>query len=278
MTFRTRFAPSPTGGLHLGHVFSAVSVRKAADQAGGEALLRIEDTDIGRCRPEYEVAILDDLHWLGLRWDGPVRRQSEHFAAYRAVVDQLAARGLAYRCFKTRAEIAAETGGDADAPFNGQPLPADEEAHRLATRDPFAWRLSVNKALATLSPRRTPLSFMVQNGEKLFEYRAEPEQFGDVALTRKDSPVSYHLAACHDDAVQGITHVIRGEDLVDAPHIHVLLQTLMGWPTPIYRHHPLLLGRDGKRLSKRDRSKTIAALRQEGRAPQDVLAMAGVSL
>jgi len=276
--FRTRFAPSPTGLLHLGHVFSAFQVREAADRAGGQALLRIEDIDQGRCRPEYEAAIHEDLAWLGLRWDGEVRRQSDHFGDYVAVIDGLAARGLVYRCFRSRQDIAAETGAQPDTPFTGAPLAGAEEAARLARGEPFAWRLSLSRALDALGAGAADLAFTVETGpEKSVQIRADPHRFGDIALTRKDSPVAYHLAACHDDALQAITHVIRGEDLIDAPHIHTLLQALMGWPHPVYRHHRLLTGPDGKRFAKRDRSRTVSALRAEGHSAEAVRAMAGLA-
>ncbi len=238
-------------------------------------MLRLEDIDTGRCRPEYEAAILEDLDWLGLRWDGPVRRQSDHFADYTAVVETLRARGLAYRCFRTRREIAVETGGRPDAPFRGGPLAPGDEARRLVRGEPFAWRLSLARAMAALGPAAEHLSFTVEQDDQSVSVRAEPQRFGDIALTRRDAPVAYHLAACHDDAVQSITHIIRGEDLVDAPHIHVVLQALMGWPTPVYRHHRLLTGPDGRRLSKRDGAMAIAALRAQGLSAAEVRALAG---
>ncbi|MEM7767517.1 MAG: tRNA glutamyl-Q(34) synthetase GluQRS [Pseudomonadota bacterium] len=276
-SFRTRFAPSPTGRLHLGHVFSAIQVRTAADRAGGEALLRLEDTDLGRCRPEFEAGILEDLDWLGLAWDGPVRRQSDHLGDYARVVETLRAKGLVYRCFRTRKDIQAMTDGRPDAPFQSEALPAGEESARLDRGDAFAWRLSLHRALEHLGSAVEPLRFGVETEEKMVWVQAEPERFGDIALTRKDSPAAYHLAACHDDALQGITHVIRGEDLIDAPHIHTVLQALMGWPTPLYRHHRLLLGPDGKRLSKRDGSMAIAALRDAGYGQDAVRKMAGAA-
>lgn len=274
----TRFAPSPTGRLHLGHVYSAFMVRRAADTAGGQALLRIEDIDLTRCRPDYEAAILDDLAWLGLEWDGEIRRQSEHLADYTAMVDELRGRGLIYRCFKSRAKIAELMGERPGEAFVSGPLAADDEAERLARGDAFAWRLSLKAARGWLGPRYERLSFTVEDmaGARATTIPARPETFGDIALTRKDSPAAYHLAACHDDALQGITHVIRGQDLAEAPHIQTVLQALMGWPTPRYRHHKLLMGADGKRLSKRDSSKSLASLRAAGLTPADVRRLAGV--
>ncbi len=278
--FVTRFAPSPTGRLHLGHVFSAVLVRRAADAAGGVALLRIEDVDQTRCRPEYETGIYQDLKWLGLEWDGDVRRQSDHLGDYADAIETLRARGLLYRCFASRSEIAEATGADDGTAFVSGPLPADQESEKLTQGAPFAWRLSLERAKEALGGARyESLSFDIEpsRGGAPETQKARPDRFGDVALTRKDAPAAYHLAACHDDALQDVTHVIRGEDLIDAPHIQVLLQALMGWPTPIYRHHALLTGPDGKRLSKSDRSKTVEAMRNEGMTAADILWAAGVA-
>lgn len=272
--FRTRFAPSPTGLLHLGHALSAVLVRRAADEAGGACLLRIEDVDVTRCKREFERAILDDLAWLGLSWDGEIRRQSEHFDDYLEVVSNLRDRGLVYRCFLSRQEVSARF---PDGIVRAGALSPAQEKERLAEGAPFAWRLSLDAARAEMGALLfSALSYSVETNGTRQTLAARPEIHGDIALTRKDSPAAYHLAACHDDALQGITHVIRGEDLIDAPHIHTLLQALMDWPRPIYRHHRLLLGPDGKRLSKSHKSKSLAALRAEGLSPNDVLALAGL--
>ncbi|MCI4645587.1 MAG: tRNA glutamyl-Q(34) synthetase GluQRS [Hyphomonadaceae bacterium] len=272
---RTRFAPSPTGPLHLGHVLSAALVRHAANEAGGEALLRIEDTDITRCRPEHEAAILDDLAWLGLTWDGVLRRQSEHFDDYLSVVAALGERGLVYRCFLTRQEMQERF---PDGVVRSKALSKSEEAARLGEGAPFAWRLSLDAARREIgSLLFHGLSFQTEEAGRSINHTAEPERHGDIALTRKDAPAAYHLAACHDDALQEISHVIRGEDLVDAPHIHTLLQALMDWPRPIYRHHRLLLGEDGQKLSKRTGAKSLAALRSEGLSPDEVFSLAGLS-
>lgn len=272
----TRFAPSPTGRLHLGHAVSAFNVWAAAAEASGKVYLRIEDIDQTRCRPEYEAGILEDLSWLGLSWDGPVRRQSDHFAEYRAALDTLQARGLIYRCFRTRREIAASlpAGADPDeAGFVSRPLSPLEEAQRLAHNAAFAWRLSLEAARKVLGPRWGSLSYLEETARGLRRVPADPSRFGDVVLARKDTPASYHLACCHDDALQGISHVVRGEDLRAVTAVHALLQALMGWPQPVYRFHPLLLGPDGKKLSKRNADKSLAEYRAEGMTPEGIRAM-----
>jgi len=227
MNFVTRFAPSPTGYLHLGHALSALSAFDAAQAAGGRFLLRIEDIDQGRARPEFDAAIFEDLAWLGLRWEDPVRRQSEHMAEYAAVLRGLADRNLVYRCFRTRREVAEAI---ADAPhgetgdvFIGEALPEAEERERVAAGEPYAWRLSQKKARAALGPAYFALVFEDETGP----VRAQPEKHGDVVLARKDFPASYHLASVWDDALAGVTHVIRGEDLRESAHLHVLLQKLL---------------------------------------------------
>jgi len=276
MSFVTRFAPSPTGYLHLGHALSALTAFDAARAANGRFLLRIEDIDLGRARPEFEAAIYEDLAWLGLSWEEPVRRQSEHVAEYAEPLQDLIGRGLVYRCFRTRKEIAdaiaSAPHGAAEERFAGEALPAEEEAQRLAAGDAFAWRLSLKKARAALGPAYFALVFEDETGP----VRAEPERHGDVVLARKDFGASYHLASVWDDALQGVTHVIRGEDLREAAHLHVLLQKLLGLPQPVYRHHRLVLGEDGKRLAKRDRSATLRTLRDAGKTPADARALVGL--
>lgn len=275
MSFVTRFAPSPTGYLHLGHAFSALTAFGAAEEARGRFVLRIEDTDQGRCRPEYEAAIREDLEWLGLAWETPVRRQSEHMSEYAEVLQGLIDRGLMYRCFRTRREILqaiADAPHENEAAFFGEPLPPAEEAERIAAGEAFAWRLSLKKARAALGPAYFALVFEDETGP----VRAEPERLGDVVLARKEFPASYHLASVWDDALQGVTHVIRGEDLRASAHLHVLLQRLLGLPTPCYRHHRLIAGEDGKRLAKRDGAKTLRSLRESGATPADVRAMVGL--
>lgn len=278
--FVTRFAPSPTGYLHLGHAASAFHVWDAAHKAGGKVLLRIEDIDLGRCKPVYTDAILEDLAWLGFEWDEPVRIQSEHFADYEHVVDHLTGLGLTYRCFRSRSDIAEEqaaAGMPPGTPYTGVPLSPDEEAERLASEAPFAWRLSLDKCRDYLGPVYDRLAFHLTTPDGCQEViKARPDLHGDINLTRKDSPTAYHVAATHDDALQGVTHVIRGDDLKDAAHIHVLLQALMGWPQPVYTHHPLVMGPDGKRLAKRFASQSLASLREDGLSPDQVRRLAGV--
>lgn len=274
MRFRTRFAPSPTGLLHVGHAFSALTAHGAARAASGEFLLRIEDIDSGRCRPEFEAAILEDLAWLGISWDGPVVRQSERMAAYGAALETLIARGLVYRCFKTRKEIAAAA---LSAPHGAEPAffgaPDPDEAARLARAEPFAWRLSMAAAERALGADFAALMVSDETGVR----PADPRKHGDVVLARKDAPASYHLASVWDDADAGVTHVIRGEDLRDAADLHVLLQALLGLPHPDYCHHRLILGKDGQRLAKRDRAETLASLREGGATPADIRAKLGLA-
>lgn len=238
--------------------------------------LRIEDIDQTRCRPEFEASLLEDLAWLGLDWSGEVRRQSDHFADYSTVLNALRAQGLVYRCFLTRREIAARLPAGADTDEGGlvsHPLGRAEEAERLAHNAPYAWRLSLDAARDTLGPLFRDLAYAewTQTGPRTTP--ARPDRFGDVVLARKDTPASYHLACCHDDALQGVTHVIRGEDLREVTAIHVLLQALMGWPSPVYRFHPLILGPDGKKLSKRFGDKSLTDYRKEGMTPDDIRAM-----
>jgi len=269
--FVTRFAPSPTGRLHKGHAFSALTAWRAAREAGGRFLLRIEDIDPTRCRPEFEAGILEDLAWLGLDWERPVRRQSEHLTDYAEVVDILRRRGLLYRCFRTRKEILDAIGdaphGPAEAVRPGPRAPG-EEAALLAEGRPFAWRLSLDRAREALGERTwEALAFVEEGSGPAGErglIRARPETAGDVVVARKDAGSAYHVAVTHDDALQGVSHVIRGEDLFEATHIQVLLQALMGWPTPVYRHHRLLTGPDGRRFAKRDGSATLAQIRADG--------------
>ena len=281
--FVTRFAPSPTGRLHKGHAFSALKAWTAAREARGRFILRIEDIDPTRRRPEFDAGILEDLAWLGLDWEQPVRRQSEHLADYAAVVEALDRRGLLYRCFRTRKEILDAIGdaphGPAEAVRPG-PHPAEEEARLLAEGRPFAWRLSLDRAREALGdPAWAALAFFEEGrgpGGETGRIRARPETAGDVVLSRKDAGTAYHVAVTHDDALQGVTHVIRGEDLFEASHIQVLIQTLMGWPTPVYRHHRLLVGGDGRRFAKRDNAVTLAQLRAEGVTPDALRADLGV--
>ncbi len=272
----TRFAPSPTGYLHLGHAFSALVAWRRARDAGGRFLLRLEDIDPARCRPEFASAILEDLVWLGLDWDGEVRVQSRHLAEYRAALDKLAARGLLYPCFCTRADIqqsvAAPHTPDGVRRYPGtcRALSLDEREARIAAGERFALRLDMARSLAATN---AVLSFE-EEGEGMI--RCQPERFGDVVLARKDAPASYHLCVTHDDALQEVTLVTRGEDLKPATHLHRLLQALMGWPTPAYSHHRLLTDASGRRFAKRDHAVTLRDLRAHGQSPAAVRAMAGL--
>ena len=271
----TRFAPSPTGLLHRGHAFSALSAYQRAKELGGRFVLRIEDIDQTRCRPAYTEALLDDLAWLGLTWEQPVRIQSQHMADYHAALGRLRDQGLVYRCFKTRKEVADDIGR---APhglglaYRGAPLSAAEENARLEAGEPYAWRLSLDAAKAHLGEAYDRLTF---SDELRGTVTAEPHLAGDVVLARKDLGVAYHLAVVVDDALQDITHIVRGEDLFEATGIQRLLQTLLGLPTPIYRHHPLLLGPDGKRLAKRDLAQTLQDLRRQGLSADQLRAELG---
>jgi glutamyl-Q tRNA(Asp) synthetase len=258
--------------LHIGHAYAAF---RASDAAGpdGRFLLRIEDIDSTRCRPEFEQAILEDLAWLGLSWAQPVRRQSEHFADYRAALDRLRAEDLIYPCFCTRAEILREIAAAGAAPHGPEGpvypgtcrhLSAEERAAR--SHLPYALRLRMDEACA----RTGPLTWI---DEQRGAIDARPQMFGDIVLARKDTPASYHLACTHDDALQGVTVVTRGEDLFEATHIHRLLQALLALPTPRYRHHRLLTDTSGRKFSKRDQAPTLRTLREAGQTPADVRAM-----
>lgn len=278
--FATRFAPSPTGYLHLGHAYSALTAHRAADEAGGRFILRVEDIDQSRCRPEFEAAIREDLEWLGLQWQKPVRRQSNFLADYQAALQTLIDRNIIYRCFKTRKEVIDDiaraphlTAKGPDGPiFIGAPLAAHEERALLAEGAPYAWRLSLRAARDSLGPAFDALTFVEENigGSGARSVRATPDIFGDAIIARKDSGTSYHLASVFDDALQGVTHVIRGEDLRPAAHLHCLLQALLDLPTPVYRHHRLLVDENGKRLAKRNKAATLRALRESGVSAADI--------
>ncbi len=275
----TRFAPSPTGYLHLGHVRSAWAGWYAAREAGGRFRLRIEDIDLTRCRRDYETAIVQDLTWLGLAWDGEVRRQSEHFDDYRGALARLDGEGMLYPCFCTRREIQAEIARASGAPqgeagplYPGtcKRLSASERQDKIATGADYALRLDVAKAIA----RTGPLEWL-EDGNLV---AAAPGTLGDVVLARKDVPVSYHLAVTVDDAVQGVTLVTRGADLFTATHVHRVLQALLGVPTPVYRHHPLLTDASGRRLAKRDRAVAMRDMREAGLQPHDIIQQARFSV
>jgi glutamyl-Q tRNA(Asp) synthetase len=273
----TRFAPSPTGHLHLGHAYSALFAFAAARHAGGRFLLRIEDIDTARCRPEFIATLEEDLAWLGLTWETPVRRQSEHFADYHAALARLEALGVLYPCFCTRAEIAREIERAGSAPHGPdgplypgtcRALPAEDSLRRRAAGHPFALRLDMDKARALAGP-------LLWRDRDAGLVTAQPELFGDVVLARKDVPASYHLAVTVDDAGQGVTLVTRGADLFPATHVHRLLQALLGLPTPDYHHHRLLTDASGRRLAKRDRAATLRSLREAGYVAAEVRAMVG---
>ena len=273
-----RFAPSPNGFLHLGHAYSTLLIFELARECGGRFLLRIEDIDLARARREYEAAIYEDLAWLGLEWERPARRQSEHFEDYAKALERLEALGLLYPCACTRSDIARHAAGDGPRDPDGAPLyPGTcREKPRLPVRDALrqggvALRLDMGKAL-TLAP--VGLAWREFGAG---EIRAHPERWGDVVLARKDTPASYHLAVVMDDALQGVTDVVRGEDLYWATGLHRLLQQLLGLPAPDYRHHELLLDAQGEKLSKSRLSKTLRDLRAEGATPERVRALAGFS-
>jgi glutamyl-Q tRNA(Asp) synthetase len=262
----TRFAPSPTGYLHKGHAFSALTAFETARRVGGRFVLRIEDIDFTRCRPQFEAAIIEDLAWLGLAWETPVLRQSEHTADYLAALETLRARGLVYRSFATRKTVAAAMlSAPHGAPdgYRGAALPAVEEAARLAAGETFAWRLDLGSAQDAAGPLGFVESGDGPRGERgTIAVDAGPA--GDVVLARKDVGVAYHLAVVVDDARQGITDVVRGQDLFEATHVQRLLQALLGLPEPRYHHHRLLAGPDGRRLAKRDKAETLRSMRAHG--------------
>jgi glutamyl-Q tRNA(Asp) synthetase len=274
-----RFAPSPNGYLHLGHAYSALMNEKLARQAGGKLLLRIEDIDVGRCRPEYEAAIYDDLDWLGLRFDGEPRRQSDHFSDYALAVERLAEKGLVYPCVCTRAEIARaaterfEWPRDPDGapvyPGTCKRLRDDEPALRERGAGRYAaQRLDMNEALAEAGARIGWREYGETGAAR--DVSGEPNIWGDVVLARKDVPASYHIAVVVDDALQGVTDVVRGTDLLAATSLHRLLQILLGLPAPDYHHHDLVRDGDGAKMSKSALSKPLRSLRAEGATPEDI--------
>jgi glutamyl-Q tRNA(Asp) synthetase len=291
MTAIFRFAPSPNGYLHLGHAYSAELNARMAREAGGRLLLRIEDIDATRCRPEYEAAIFEDLRWLGLTWEEPVRYQSQHLDAYAEVLERLAARGLVYPSFESRAEIAALVAArehkgpwprDPDGaplyPGTGKDLAPHERDRRIAAGDPYALRLDMAAALAAIGA--APLAWSETGsgpGGEAGRIPAHPLQWGDVVLARKEIPTSYHLSVVVDDALQGVTHVVRGQDLFAATGLHRLLQILLVLPEPIYHHHRLILDGDGRKLSKSTRATGLRELRAGGASPADIRSMIGLA-
>lgn len=274
MSIRTRFAPSPTGRLHLGHALAARVARDLARSVtGGRFLLRFEDIDAPRVREEYYQGIEEDMRWLGLQWDGEPLRQTTRTAAYETALEQLRAQGLVYPCFCTRREIQDEWAAMAGAPQGPEGpiypgtckrMALSEPQEKLAAGIPHAWRLDAHKAAAVTGP----LTF---HDLRFGTIAVDPDLLGDVVLARKDIGTAYHLAVVVDDAFQEITHVTRGEDLLPSTHVHRLLQALLGLPEPVYLHHELVLDDQGKRLAKRCDSLSIAALREAGKSPEEVL-------
>ena len=289
LTFR--FAPSPNGELHLGHAYSALINQKLANATGGRLLLQIEDIDIARCTAEFELGIFRDLEWLGLEWPQPVRRQSRHFADYKAALEKLIRAELVYPAFMSRGEIRSHIAGNEAAghrwprdpdgaplyPGLDKALPRRERRRRIASGEPFAWRLNVEAACASL---REGLSWKEADSGILGSFHsvvADPMAWGDVVLARKEIPTSYHLSVVVDDALQGVTHVVRGRDLYPATAVQRLLQEHLGLPAPVYFHHRLINGPDGRKLSKSNRDTGLATLRERGATPADIRRMVGLA-
>ncbi|MGE3364547.1 MAG: glutamyl-Q tRNA(Asp) synthetase [Rhizobiaceae bacterium] len=321
-----RFAPSPNGELHLGHAYSALLNDKLARQTGGRLLLRIEDIDTERCTPEFEAGIFRDLEWLGVEWEAPARRQSEHFEEYRGALDRLVRDGIVYPAFMSRGDIRAFVAG---LPDGGKDWPRDpdgaphyppadkaladfERRQRIDDGEAFAWRLDMQKALDALGPKKTPTpnpsprgggrfasvaakfpsplwggvrgggvaplswrEFPIGQDEEPTTVKANPSRWGDVILARKDIPTSYNLSVVLDDALQGVTHIVRGQDLFEATSVHRLLQELLGLPEPVYHHHRLIMGPDSRKLSKSFRDTGLRTLREAGKTPSDIRATVG---
>jgi glutamyl-Q tRNA(Asp) synthetase len=284
-----RFAPSPNGYLHLGHAYSALLNFDCARRSGGRFLLRIEDIDPARCRPEFETAIYQDLGWLGMGWEAPVRRQSEHLSEYRNAVEQLFAQDLVYPSFESRAEIARMVAErEAESPWPRDPdgaplypgaaksLAAEERARLLGSGAPYALRLDMAAACA----RAGDLGW-IEHGHgpegETGTVAARPEAWGDVILARRETPTSYHLSVVIDDALQGVTEVVRGEDLFWSTSVHRLLQRLLGLPQPAYRHHRLVLDGEGRKLSKSTMATGLRELRAGGAVPADIRRLAGLA-
>jgi glutamyl-Q tRNA(Asp) synthetase len=279
MSVITRFAPSPTGWLHLGHAYAALFAHQQARKADGRFLIRLEDIDQTRVRPEYESAIFEDLAWLGIEWQQPVRKQSEHFDDYRAALEKLSSLGVLYPCFCTRREIQDEIARAGQAPHgpDGPLYPGtcrsrtfSEQQERIASGRSYALRLDVARAAASI--QRDLYWEDLDRGPQ----EAKPAVFGDVVLARKETPTSYHLAVVVDDALQDITLVTRGEDLFEATHLHRLLQELLDLPVPQWRHHRLITDEAGKRLAKRDDAKSLRTLREQGWTPRRIREQLGI--
>lgn len=283
-----RFAPSPNGFLHLGHAYSALLNFDRARKTGGLLLLRIEDIDATRCRPDYETAIYEDLAWLGIAWETPVRRQSEHLADYRAALEKLSALGLVYPAFESRAEIARLVAArEADGPWprdpdgaplhpgNAKSLSADERSQLIASGAPYALRLDMAAACRRVGGLSWNELGEGPDGERGI-VPARPEAWGDVILARKETPTSYHLSVVVDDALQGVSEIVRGQDLFHAAAVHRLLQVLLGLPEPAYRHHRLICDEAGRKLSKSSRSTGLRELRAAGVAPAAICRLVGL--
>src|SRR5262245_3739908 len=284
----SRFAPSPNGYLHLGHACSALLNFDLARRSGGRFLLRIDDIDATRCRPEYEAAIYEDLAWLGIFWETPVRRQSDYFAAYRDAIDKLSAQGLIYPSFESRAEIARLIDAhEKDAPWPRDPdgaplypgaaksLSSAARQHRMASGAPYALRLDMDAA----SARAGALAWTEQGAGPAGEtgaVAARPEAWGDVILARKETPTSYHLSVVIDDALRGVTEIVRGEDLFWSTSVHRLLQQLLGLPQPVYRHHRLIRDEAGQKLSKSTQATGLRELRAAGATPTKIRQLVGL--
>ena len=283
-----RFAPSPNGYLHLGHAYSALLNHDMAREFGGRLLLRIEDIDVERCRPEYETAIYEDLRWLGISWVEPVRRQSEHFDDYAAALTELEAQGLLYPSFESRSELNAmvaeldrhgpwprDPDGVPIYPGRARKLSTAERTRRRAAGEPFALRLATDAAVARAGALTWTETGAGPRGQ-IGIVTAAPQLWGDVVLARKETPASYHLAAVLDDALQGVTDVVRGQDLFWATSIHRLLQALLGLPEPTYHHHKLILDDEGRKLSKSTAATGLRELRAGGATPRDIRRMVGL--
>jgi glutamyl-Q tRNA(Asp) synthetase len=287
-----RFAPSPNGALHLGHAYSALLNQRLAGRTVGRLLLRLEDIDVGRCTPEFEAGIMRDLAWLGIHWEEPVRRQSEHFSFYAESLLRLHRDGLVYPAFMSRGEVRAHiteyeaAGGNWPRDPDGVPLypgldkalPRRKREALIAAGTPFAWRLDMAEVLARISEPPAWNEFAEDDLSVSRRLEARPEQWGDVVLARRDVPTSYHLSVVVDDALQEVTHIVRGLDLYAATAVHRVLQHLLGLPAPAYHHHKLILGPDGRKLSKSLKDTGIAALREQGKTPEEVRRMVGMDL
>lgn len=284
-----RFAPSPNGLLHLGHAYSALLNARMAGETDGRFLLRIEDIDAARCTPELERQLIEDLRWLGLGWEEPVRRQSDHFADYRQALDTLVEAGLVYPAFMSRGEVRArieasieewphDPDGAPHYPTGERTMPEAERRRRIAEGEPFAWRLDVEKAFARYGKNLYWDETGAGPDGETGRITAHPARWGDAVIARKETPTSYHLSVVIDDALQGITHVVRGRDLFHATAVHRLLQEILGLPVPLYHHHDLIVDEHGRKLSKSHGDTALRSLREAGMQPDDIRRLVGLSL